>query len=119
MPKFERHIFVCTNSREPGHPRGCCQSRGGEQVRDAFKSELKKRGLSARVRANQSGCLDQCEHGATVVIYPDAVWYGFVTPADVPEIIDSHLLGGRPVERLVLPESCLNVPRCPHRPAKA
>ncbi len=115
MARFERHIFVCNNQREPGHPRGCCAARGGNDVREAFKAELKKRGLGVRMRTNQAGCLDQCEHGVTVVVYPDAVWYGFVTVSDVAEIVESHLVGGVPVERLVLPETCLNVPRCPHR----
>jgi len=60
------------------------------------------------VRANKSGCLEQCEVGPTVVVYPDAVWYGGVTPADVDEIIDSHIVGGQPVKRLVIPDSVLN-----------
>ena len=49
-----------------------------------------------------SGCLDQCEHGPTVVVYPDAVWYGRVTAADVDEIIESHIVNGKPVERLMI-----------------
>jgi (2Fe-2S) ferredoxin len=43
-----------------------------------------------------------------VVVYPEAVWYGHVTPADVDEIIDSHIIGGQPVERLIIPDSLLN-----------
>ena len=60
------------------------------------------------MRANKSGCLEQCEVGPTVVVYPDAVWYGGVTPADVDEIIDSHIVGGQPVKRLLIPDSVLN-----------
>ena len=60
------------------------------------------------MRANKAGCLEQCEVGPTVVVYPDAVWYGGVTPADVDEIIDSHIVGGRLVERLIIPDSVLN-----------
>lgn len=115
MPKFERHVFVCGNERPPGNPRGCCAARGSAAVRDAFKVELKKHGLSPRVRANQAGCLDQCEHGVTVVVYPEQVWYGFVKPEDVSEIVAKHLVGGEPVARLVLPDVCLNTPQCPHR----
>ncbi len=115
MAKFERHIFICCNTRPEGHPRGCCSARGGETVRAAFKKELEQRGLKGRVRANQSGCLDQCEHGPTVVVYPEAVWYGFVKPEDVAEIVEQHIVGGRPVERLRLPESCLNTAACPHK----
>ena len=57
------------------------------------------------MRANKSGCLDQCEHGPTVVVYPDAVWYGRVTEADIDEIIERHIIGGEPVARLRLPTS--------------
>jgi (2Fe-2S) ferredoxin len=102
--RFERHVFVCENRRPDGHPRGCCASRGGTEVKEALKAALKARGLQGRVRANSAGCLDACENGVTVVVYPDGVWYGRVTAADVPEIVESHLVGGRPVERLVLKE---------------
>jgi len=80
-----------------------------------MKALTKQRGLEGRVRINTAGCLDQCEHGVTVVVYPEAVWYGFVTAADVSEIVESHLLGGKPVERLRLPPECINTQRCRHR----
>lgn len=67
-----------------------------------MKAELHRRGLKGRMRANAAGCLDQCARGPTVVVYPEGVWYGGVTPEDVPEIIEQHLLGGEVVERLVL-----------------
>ena len=66
-----------------------------------FKRELKKRDLAKVIRANVAGCLDACAHGVTVVVYPDAIWYGGVAPADVPEIVEEHLVNGRPVERLI------------------
>ena len=78
---------------------------------------MKDAGLKLTVRANKAGCLDQCEHGPTVVVYPEAVWYGHVTPADVDEIVTEHLVHGRPVERLVLADGCLNTASCPHRVA--
>jgi (2Fe-2S) ferredoxin len=115
MPKFEHHIFVCTNQREPGHPRGSCDPTGSGELHGLFKTGVAVRGLKGRVRANKAGCLDQCEHGPNVVIYPEAVWYGHVTPSDVDEILDSHILGGRPVERLMIAEECLNSPTCPHK----
>ena len=118
MPKFERHIFVCCNQRPQGHPRGCCDPTAQEQLQLAFKQKLTVFGFKNRVRANKSGCLDQCEHGPTVVVYPDAVWYGRVTAADVDEIIESHIIGGTPVERLRIADSCLNTPSCPHRSPK-
>ena len=115
MPKFEKHIFICGNQRPAGHPRGCCDPTAQAKLQKLFKQKLAEHGLKGRVRANQSGCLDQCEHGPNVVVYPDAVWYGHVTESDVEEIIESHLIGGKPVERLRLADSCLNTPTCEHR----
>jgi len=69
-------------------------------VRAAFKKELAARGLMGRIRANAAGCLDQCEHGVAVVVYPEQVWYAGVTKGDVAEIVESHLVGHVPVERL-------------------
>ena len=117
MPKFEKHIFICGNLRPPGHPRGCCDPEQKGELQKVFKEKLAERGLRGKVRANKSGCLDQCEHGPNMVVYPDAVWYGRVTVADIDEIIESHIVGGKPVERLVLPDSCLNA-NCEHRPPK-
>lgn len=104
MPFFQRHVFVCTNERAPGNPKGCCQSKGAEAVRDELKKRLAERGLKKVVRANAAGCLDQCEHGVTVVVYPEQVWYGNVTVADVPELIERHIVGGEYVERLMIPD---------------
>jgi len=104
MAKFQRHVFVCINDRGKDNPRGDCLSKGGDQVAEAFKKGLFERGLKRIVRPNKSGCLDQCDKGCTVVVYPDAVWYGRVTPADVPEIIESHIINGIPVARLVIPD---------------
>jgi (2Fe-2S) ferredoxin len=99
---YERHIFVCTNVRRPDHPKGCCSAKGSEAIRDRFKELVARAGLKGRVRANAAGCLDYCEHGVTVVVYPDAVWYGGVTLADVDRIFEDHVLGGRPVEEKLL-----------------
>lgn len=82
-----------------------------------FKQKLDALGLKGRVRANKSGCLDQCEHGPTVVVYPEQVWYGFVKVSDVDQIVKEHIVGGRPVERLRLAEECVNTSICPHRVA--
>jgi (2Fe-2S) ferredoxin len=100
MPPFVRHLFVCENRRPEGHPKGCCAEKGSVELRQAFKTAIGESGLAGSVRANSAGCLDACEHGASVVVYPEAVWYGHVTIADVPEIVQSHLIEGRPVERL-------------------
>jgi (2Fe-2S) ferredoxin len=96
-------VFVCTNERPPENPKGCCSAKGSAAVLARFKDELFARGLKGVMRANSSGCLDHCAHGVTVVVYPEGVWYAGVTPADVPEIVERHLLGGQPVERLRMP----------------
>lgn len=107
MAKFQRHVFVCVNERGADDPRGCCKARGGEAVAEAFKEKLYARGFKRVVRPNKAGCLDQCAHGCVVVVYPEGVWYGHVTPADVDEIVESHIVGGKPVARLVIPEEQL------------
>ncbi len=107
MAKFQRHVFICVNERQKDDPRGDCGSKGGHDLASAFKKKLHEHGLKRIVRPNKALCLDQCERGCTVVVYPEAVWYGGVRPEDVDEIIQSHLLGGRPVERLVIPDDQL------------
>ncbi len=103
MPFLEKHIFICTNQRDADNPKGSCAHKGAEDVREAFKHELHERALKGRFRANAAGCLDQCAHGCTVVIYPEQVWYGRVKREDVAEIVEKHLLGGGVVERLLIP----------------
>lgn len=119
MPKFERHIFVCANVRDASSPRGCCDPAGQAELQKALKAKLAERGLKGRVRANKSGCLDQCEHGPNMVIYPEAVWYGGVRKEDLDEIVESHILGGQPVRRLMIADDCLNAVSCPHKPRKS
>ena len=115
MPKFKHHLFICTNSRAEDHPRGSCDPKQTGDLHRAFKTKLALRGLKGTIRANKSGCLDQCEHGPTVVVYPDEVWYSVKATEDVDEIIESHIVNGNPVERLRIAEDCLNNPECPHR----
>jgi (2Fe-2S) ferredoxin len=100
MSIFERHVFVCVNRRPPGHPKGCCAEKGAPEVLDRLKEMAFEAGLKGRVRINSAGCLGMCADGLTLVIYPEAVWYGHVTPQDVDEIFREHVLNGRPVERL-------------------
>lgn len=100
MSPYRLHLFVCTNQRAPENRRGDCCRRGAQDVLDALKAALKSAGLEPGVRAQKAGCLDQCAYGATLVVYPEAVWYGRVTAQDVPEIVQSHLIEGKPVERL-------------------
>ena len=102
MASFARHLFICINQRPAGDPRGCCADKGSAEIAEAFKQRLHERGLKRVVRANKAGCLDQCARGVTVVVYPEGIWYGRVTLADVDEIIERHVIGGEPVERLRL-----------------
>ncbi len=85
MGRFLHHVFVCENRRPEGDPRGCCACKGAAEVRAALRRELRRRGLEGRVRANAAGCLDACAHGPALVVYPEGVWYGGVTPDNVPE----------------------------------
>ncbi len=119
MAKFRNHIFICGNQRPPGHPRRCCDPEAKAELQKLFKQKLAERGLKGSVRANQAGCLDQCEHGPNLVVYPEGVWYGGVTLADVDEIVDSHIVGGKPVERLMMRDSCINTSACEHRSTPA
>lgn len=100
---YKHHIFFCTNRREDGD-RPCCAHRNSEALQAHAKARVKALGLAGegRIRVNKSGCLDRCEHGPVVVVYPDAVWYTVIDEKDVDEIIDAHLVGGRPVDRLRL-----------------
>jgi (2Fe-2S) ferredoxin len=104
MSRFDKHIFICENKREQGHPRGCCSEKGSSEIKDLLKKRLKELGLNSKIRANTSGCLDACEHGPTIVVYPEQIWYGGVTKNDVEEIIQSHLINNNMVERLLIKE---------------
>jgi (2Fe-2S) ferredoxin len=102
VPKFEHHIFVCTNERDAGNPKGDCKSKGSEKIRDYLKTEVAKRGLKGRVRANAAGCLDQCDRGVAVVVYPEAVWYTLKSVEEAKEVLEQHIVGGKPVQRLLM-----------------
>jgi (2Fe-2S) ferredoxin len=104
---YARHVFVCTNRRPPGSPRGSCAEKGSEELRDRLKALVKERKLPVKVRVNAAGCLDFCERGATVCVYPENVWYGGVRVADAEEIVDRHLARGEVVARLLVPREFL------------
>lgn len=99
-PYYERHLFFCCNQRANG--RECCADKGSRALRDYCKARVRKLGLSGRgkVRVNIAGCLDRCSEGPTLVVYPEGVWYAYRNQTDIDEIIDSHVVGGVPVERL-------------------
>ncbi|MGE5517615.1 MAG: (2Fe-2S) ferredoxin domain-containing protein [Bacteroidota bacterium] len=101
-PYFRLHVFMCTNRRPDGNRRGSCAARGAEPLRDYLKARTKELGLVDGVRINSAGCLDRCELGPVMVIYPEGIWYSFHTHEDIDEILDTHLLKGGRVERLML-----------------
>ena len=102
MSHYQRHVFFCTNRRDNGEQ--CCAASGSEALRAYAKRRVKELGLdgAGKVRVNAAGCLDRCELGPVVVVYPEGVWYGVIDESDVEEIVTEHLVGGRPVVRLKL-----------------
>lgn len=97
---FDKHIFICTNQRAEGAPRRSCGEAHGMSIVEEFRRILKERKLPMRIRAQKSGCLDICDFGQTIVVYPEGIFYVGVQLSDVPEIIEEHLVNNRPVERL-------------------
>jgi (2Fe-2S) ferredoxin len=100
MSYYQRHVFFCCNQRDDG--RACCAAKNAAAMRDYAKGRVKELGLDGegKLRVNQAGCLDRCEEGPCIVVYPEAVWYTYVDRADIDEIIREHLQNGRIVERL-------------------
>jgi (2Fe-2S) ferredoxin len=100
LPYFSHHVFICMNQREGG--RECCADKGSHAAQQYLKARVKELGLAApgQVRINQSGCLDRCEEGPVLVVYPEGTWYTYVDHEDLDEIIEEHLVHGRVVDRL-------------------
>ena len=100
MSYYKHHIFFCCNQRDEG--RACCNDHGAQDVRDYAKDKIKSLGLSGpgKARVNMAGCLDRCEEGPVMVVYPEEVWYTYVDREDIDEIVSEHLQNGRVVERL-------------------
>jgi (2Fe-2S) ferredoxin len=100
QPYYDKHVFVCVNKRDDGRP--CCMDRGAVTAQKHAKRRIKEMNLNGqgKIRINQSGCLDRCEEGPVMVVYPEGTWYTYVDTEDIDEIIDSHLVGGKVVERL-------------------
>ena len=102
MTYYYKHVFICTNQRD--NEKKCCQQANASEILDYAKSRVKQLGLSGenQVRINKAGCLGRCALGPTLVIYPEGIWYTYVNQNDVDEIIDSHLINGKIVDRLLL-----------------
>ena len=108
MSKYDKHIFVCVNERSDNSQRGSCAKCGGLDIRMRFVQLINEYGLKGVVRANKSGCLDVCELGPAVVVYPDGVWYTNVQLEDVDEIFQSNIINHKPVKRLVANKNTWN-----------
>lgn len=100
---YQRHLFFCVNQRTTG--KRCCAENGAQDACDAAKSALKRLGVHGpgQYRVSASGCLGRCDEGPVLVVYPDSVFYRYESFEDINEIIQSHILGGKPVTRLLLP----------------
>lgn len=100
MSHFSKHVFFCTNKRPNGET--CCANHGVDELRGYAKDKVKALGLAGegKVRINSAGCLDRCDSGPVMVVYPEAIWYTFVDKEDIDEIVESHLKNGQVVERL-------------------
>lgn len=94
MEIFEKHVFVCTSGKT-------CSQEGGEEVCSALRKSVIEHGLKGKVRINKAGCFDQCGNGPVVVVYPESTWYAHVKPEDAEAIVEQHLIGNKPVERLL------------------
>ncbi|HEY9776962.1 MAG TPA: (2Fe-2S) ferredoxin domain-containing protein [Planktothrix sp.] len=94
MEVFKKHVFICTTGKT-------CPNEGAVEVCDALRKEIVERGLKKEIRINKAGCFDQCGNGPMIVVYPESVWYAHVQPSDVKEIVESHLIGDKPVQRLL------------------
>src|SRR5258708_33108863 len=109
MSYYSRHVFFCCNQRDGG--RVCWNDKGASQMRDYAKQRVKELGFSGKgqVRINQAGCLDRCEEGPCIVVYPDAVWYTYLDRADVADLREAYLTQARRVEPLHI--ECATAPR--------
>ncbi|WP_374403066.1 ferredoxin [Niveibacterium sp.] len=102
MSYFKHHVFFCCNQRPEGE--SCCADHGAAEIQAYAKDRIKALKLNGegKVRMNKAGCLDRCDDGPVLVVYPEGVWYTYVDKTDIDEIIDSHIVGGKVVERLKL-----------------
>lgn len=101
MSYFDKHVFFCVNQREDG--RDCCGNHGAQKARDYVKKKVKELDISTRknkIRINTAGCMDRCDEGPVIVVYPEGIWYTYVDKSDLDEIIEDHLKHGRIVKRL-------------------
>jgi len=97
---YQHHVFFCCNQRNNGE--ACCNNHGAQDLRNYAKGKVKALGLAGegKTRINQAGCLDRCELGPVMVVYPEEIWYTYVDKSDIDEIVEEHLKNGKVVDRL-------------------
>lgn len=102
MAHYIKHVFLCTNQKAAG--KKCCANSGGELFFEHMKAKLLELELHgpSKIRVSKTACLGRCSEGPCIVIYPEGVWYTYNTLADIDEIIDSHLIAGKIVDRLLI-----------------
>ena len=100
MSYYRYHVFFCVNQRDGG--QACCANHGSPALREYAKQRIKSQGLAGRskVRINTAGCMDRCEKGPVMAVYPEGTWYTYANERDIDEIIEQHLVNGKIVERL-------------------
>jgi carboxymethylenebutenolidase len=99
---FQRHVFVCLNERDPSHPKGSCKHRGAAEILAYLKARIARLGLQKTIRINQAGCMEHCEYGPSIVVYPEAAWYRLRSVADAAEVFEQHIIGGAVVPHLLM-----------------
>lgn len=100
MPRPEKHVFVCTQSRPEGHPRGACANFDCKAVHEEFMYQWQQRELWGTYKLATSSCIGPCKEGPNVLVYPEGVMYSHVSPQDVATIVEEHIIGNVPVEKL-------------------
>ncbi|MBF0162781.1 MAG: (2Fe-2S) ferredoxin domain-containing protein [Magnetococcales bacterium] len=110
QPFYDIHLFCCVNTRDSGHVRGSCGQQNALDLHGYLKSRAKQLPNAGRIRINTSGCLDRCELGPVMVIYPQGIWYHYHTQTDLDEILNRHIVGGALVQRLLLTHEAVAPP---------
>ena len=103
MPRPDKHVFICTQNRPQGHPRGSCASKGCADIMTEFMNEIQSRNLFEKIGLTNTGCMGPCMVGPSVLVYPEGIMYGNLQKSDVKTIIEQHLLGDEPVTELMVP----------------
>ena len=100
-PHYDFHVFICQNQRPEGATRGCCMSKNSGKLLEYMQTTIKNLGIK-NIRINKSGCLNECERGVSMVIYPDATWYSIKTEEDIDKIVQTHILNKGRVDDLLM-----------------